>query len=210
MSGPTVQTPGTTPEQDMCVVCVEPIAPGVAVADCGDGPEHPACHRDTHGEPAADGGAATAPPRQLGGAADPGGGDGDPAAAPPPPPVTITSFGYLHAPAPDAHIVLDLRHHFRDPHVSPQLRYLTARDIPVRQAVLGTPGIAELIEAVVAAVRAYLAGPSAGPVTVAVGCAGGRHRAAVVAEALAQRLGGTVGHRDLHRDVVERGKGGGA
>jgi len=63
-------------------------------------------------------------------------------------PVEIVSFGYLHGPPPTAHLILDLRSHFRDPHVDPGLRELTA----------------------------YRSGPSAGPVTVAVGCAGGRHR----------------------------------
>ncbi|MFE1786474.1 ATPase [Streptomyces sp. NPDC059506] len=127
-------------------------------------------------------------------------------------PVTVTSFGYLHGPAPEAHIVLDLRKHFRDPHVSPELRHLTADDRAVREAVLRTPGILPLIDATAAAVRAYQGGPSAGPVTVAVGCAGGRHRAATVARTLALALTDadadaedvTVVDRDLHRPVVAR------
>ena len=110
--------------------------------------------------------------------------------------VTVTSFGYLHGDPPSAHITLDLRSHFRDPHVSPELRHMTADDEPVRLAVLGTPGILPLIDATAAAVLAYLAGPSAGPVTVAVGCAGGRHRAPTVARAL-----GTV-LRDHDQDVT--------
>ncbi len=127
-------------------------------------------------------------------------------------PVTITTFGYLHdAPPTDATLTLDLRTHFRDPHVSPELRYLTARDEAVRTAVLTTPGIQELIDATAAAVTAYLSGPSVGPVHVAVGCAGGRHRVvATVGEALAQTLTNlwnvpaSVVHRDLDKDVVAR------
>ena len=118
--------------------------------------------------------------------------------------VTITSFGYLHGAPPEAHITVDLRHHFRDPHVDPALRELTARDGAVVAAVLTTPGISQLISAAVELVQAYQAGPSAGPVTVAVGCAGGRHRAAVVAMQLGQRTGGTVIHRDLDKPVVHR------
>ncbi|GLZ15855.1 hypothetical protein Acsp04_60900 [Actinomadura sp. NBRC 104425] len=120
--------------------------------------------------------------------------------------VHITTFGYLHGAPPPAEITLDLRHHFRDPHVSPELRYLTAHDAPVRAAVLDTPGIRPLIDAT-AAIRAYLAGPSAGPVTVAVGCAGGRHRAATVGMTLADILVGqavALTHRDLHRRVINR------
>lgn len=124
-------------------------------------------------------------------------------------PIEILSFGYLHGPAPSAHLVLDLRHHFRDPHVSPELRYLTAHDQPVRDAVLGTSGIPELISATTRVVEAFRAGPSAGLVTVAVGCAGGRHRAATVALALFQELETTgadvsLVHRDLGKPVVER------
>ncbi|MEV7654629.1 RNase adapter RapZ [Streptomyces anulatus] len=123
--------------------------------------------------------------------------------------VTIVSFGYLHGAPPPAHITLDLRHHFRDPHVSPELRYMTAADELVQQAVLGTPGVTDLVAAVADAVAAFAYGPRAGPVTVADGCAGGRHRAPVFAQALADQLtaaGHTVAvqHRDLHRPVVNR------
>ncbi|KOX32822.1 ATPase [Streptomyces sp. NRRL F-4707] len=122
---------------------------------------------------------------------------------------TITSFGYLHGAPPAAHLTLDLRRHFRDPHVSPVLRHMTAHDSEVRQAVLGTPGIPALVEAISDAVVAYLNGPGGRAVNVAVGCAGGRHRAAVVAEAIRTALAdenvtASVVHRDLERPVVDR------
>ncbi|MCX5528957.1 ATPase [Streptomyces sp. NBC_00006] len=130
--------------------------------------------------------------------------------------VEIVSFGFLHGPLLDENgdpllvdLTVDLRRHFRDPHVSPQLRYMTADDEPVRRAVLGTPGVSELVLATVAAIEAFASGPSAGTVTVADGCAGGRHRAPVFARALADRLTAsghqvTVQHRDMHRAVVNR------
>ncbi|MFI1046807.1 ATPase [Streptomyces griseoruber] len=123
--------------------------------------------------------------------------------------VEIVSFGYLHDAPPAAHLTIDLRQHFRDPHVSPELRYMTAEDAPVRAAVMGTPGIAALVDATATAVAAFAAGPSAGTVTVADGCAGGRHRAPTFALALADRLtadGHTVSirHRDMGKDVVQR------
>lgn len=126
--------------------------------------------------------------------------------------VIVISFGYLHGEPPEgAHITLDLRQHFRDPHVSPALRHLTAHDQEVREAVLDTAGIVPLIEATAAAVRAYSSGPSAenSDVVVAVGCAGGRHRAATVAAELLDLLDldgydTTLIHRDLARPVVER------
>ncbi|MFJ3141692.1 ATPase [Streptomyces halstedii] len=123
--------------------------------------------------------------------------------------VEIISFGYLHNPPPAAHLTLDLRHHFRDPHVAPELRHMTANDEPVRAAVLGTPGIVDLVAAAAAAVNAFAAGPSTGTVLVANGCAGGRHRAPTFAQALADQLTAdghtvTVLHRDLHQPVINR------
>lgn len=125
--------------------------------------------------------------------------------------VRVISFGYLHGAAPQATITLDLRVHFKDPHVSPELRYLTAKDEAVREAVRGTSGIPELTEAAADMVEAYLQGPAGEyPVTVAVGCQGGRHRAASVALDLSERLDRehglvtTVLHRDIQLDVVDR------
>ncbi|MDC0772785.1 RapZ C-terminal domain-containing protein [Streptomyces sp. HD] len=123
--------------------------------------------------------------------------------------VEIVSFGYLHAAPPVAHLTIDLRHHFRDPHVSPELRYMTADDEPVRTAVLNTPGITDLVEATATAVTAFASGPSAGTVTIADGCAGGRHRAPTFARALAERLSAaghsvSVSHRDMAKAVVQR------
>ncbi|MET9483671.1 RNase adapter RapZ [Streptomyces sp. NPDC006638] len=143
--------------------------------------------------------------------------------------VAITSFGYLHGPQPPARACFDLRHQFRDPHLRPELRYLTARDDAVREAVMSTDGIIPLVHAIAATVDAYLAGPCQDePLTVALGCAGGRHRAATVAAALAAALDGDTAaaapylvadlaqryegcgldidlhHRDLDKDVVDR------
>ncbi|MFF2613440.1 ATPase [Kitasatospora sp. NPDC058046] len=123
--------------------------------------------------------------------------------------IEIVSFGYLHAEPPSATLTLDLRRHFRDPHVDPALRRQTAHDLPVRQAVLATPGIRELIASTALLADAYDAGPTEAPLTIAIGCAGGRHRAATVAMALARRLaktGATVRltHRDLDKPVVDR------
>lgn len=122
--------------------------------------------------------------------------------------VEVTSFGFLHGEPPAAHLVVDLREHFRDPHISPDLRQLTAHDQVVRDTVMATPGIAQLVDALVDAVTAFRRGPSTGLVRVAVGCAGGRHRAAVVARILFERLGEhqvvELLHRDLGKPVVDR------
>ena len=125
--------------------------------------------------------------------------------------VHITTFGFRHAPAPTAHLVIDLRAHFRDPHaLDPCLRHMTACDIEIREIVLGTPGIRDLVIAATDAIRAYLAGPCPMPVTVAVGCEGGRHRAPAVGLAITEALVRvkaapvTLVHRDLNKEVIDR------
>ncbi|NUR96315.1 MAG: ATPase [Kribbellaceae bacterium] len=123
--------------------------------------------------------------------------------------VTIVSFGFLHGPAPEADVVLDLRRAFRDPHVDPRMRELTGRERRVRRAVLGTCGVRHLLRATVRQVAAYSRGPSVDRIVIGSGCAGGRHRSVVVADKLARRLRRrghtvTVIHRDIRRPVVQR------
>ncbi|MFJ9523244.1 ATPase [Kitasatospora sp. NPDC101801] len=127
--------------------------------------------------------------------------------------VKIITFGYLHGAAPEAELVLDLRRHFRDPHVNPELRYKTARDQEVRDAVAATPGVLQVVAAAITMTQSYAMGPVAAtaPFRVAFGCAGGRHRAATAGEMLQQALTAaqftvTLTHRDLDKDVVETGR----
>ena len=125
------------------------------------------------------------------------------------PDVLVVSFGYGHGDPPEATITLDLRHAFRDPHIDPRLRNMTAVDRPVRKAVLRTPGIRPLMKATVKLVAAYRKGPSAGQITIAVGCVGGRHRSATVAHYLARRLTRRglrvqLQHLDLAKPVITR------
>ncbi|MEU9796887.1 P-loop ATPase [Streptomyces sparsogenes] len=154
----------------------------------------------------------------------------------PPADVTIVSVGRLHDSAEGeyadilqrATIALDLRAHFRDPHVRADLRQLTAHDQVVRDTVMDTPGVREVLAATALQVQGYLAGPTAAPVTVVTQCAGGRHRAATTAMALRAVVAGDVEqaaaygldeaakpfadrdlvvdlvHRDLDKDVVNR------
>ena len=125
------------------------------------------------------------------------------------PPVTLISFGYGHAAPPAADAVYDVRRHFKDPHVRPGLRNLNGDSPAVIEAVMSTPGIERLVRSITAAARAFLEGPQAGPVTIAVGCVGGRHRSAVIADETASRLRAlgvpaAVTHRDKHRPVITR------
>lgn len=128
-----------------------------------------------------------------------------------PPLVRLVSFGFLHsAPPPEAHVVVDLRTHFRNPHVSPELRALTSVDPRVREHVLATPGLGALIDAITATALAMASGPAGADVVIAIGCAGGRHRAPTVAREVAERLDGRedvdieLDTRHLTRPVVGR------
>lgn len=122
--------------------------------------------------------------------------------------ITITSFGYLHGPAPEAHITADLRFHFHDPHVTPALRELTAEDPDVIAAVAHTPGVGSLTGALADAAQSF-GGGVLHDLFIAVGCAGGRHRSAAVAGMVAGLLRDrgcqvTVTHRDIGKPVVHR------
>lgn len=127
--------------------------------------------------------------------------------------VDITTFGYLHDPPPAADITLDLRAAFKDPHTDPRVRDLAGDDQLVRAQVLATPGIPAAVNAVAGLAAAYLSGPGVGPVRVAIGCADGRHRAAVVGMLLAQALAAQalpylLTHRDIDKPVVDRAAAG--
>ncbi|MEV0649923.1 RNase adapter RapZ [Phytomonospora sp. NPDC050363] len=124
--------------------------------------------------------------------------------------VRIVSFGFGHGAPPAADLVADLRAHFRDPWHAVALRALTGADEPVQAAVLATPGVAALVTTLAGAVVAMRTGPSAAAVTVALGCGGGRHRAPVVADAIAAALHQrgietAVGHRDIRRPLLPPG-----
>jgi UPF0042 nucleotide-binding protein len=124
--------------------------------------------------------------------------------------IEVVSFGFGHAPAPRAELVVDLRKHFRDPHVSPGLRELTGLDDEVRHTVIRTPGIPPLIDALAGVVNGFVVGAPQLPTRIAVGCAGGRHRSVVVAIEVAARVRKMRGvdvrvrHRDIHLPVLAR------
>ncbi|WDT52557.1 hypothetical protein NUT86_00030 [Streptomyces sp. G7(2002)] len=97
----------------------------------------------------------------------------------------------------------------------------------MRETVLATPGVRQVLAATALQIQGYLAGPTAAPIIVVTQCAGGRHRAAATAMALRAVVAGDVEqaaaygladaaeefaervlvidlvHRDLDKDVVE-------
>lgn len=104
------------------------------------------------------------------------------------PPVRIVSFGYRHGAPPTADVVADVRRLLHDPArvTGAGLLDLDGRDRAVREAVLATPGAPMLLDSLHRA--AYAARLAGRPITIAVGCAGGRHRSVALAEWLAESL----------------------
>jgi RNase adaptor protein for sRNA GlmZ degradation len=97
--------------------------------------------------------------------------------------ITLTSFGYLHGTAPVADRVEDVRDRLRDPARAAGVLDLDGRDGRVQDVVRSTPGALALLDNLTA--YAELPAP---PSRIAIGCAGGKHRAAALVELLAARL----------------------
>lgn len=125
--------------------------------------------------------------------------------------VNVESFGYLHGPAPEAHVTIDVRTALRDPHVTPEFRELTGLYPVVRKWVLDTPGARQILAGAVGLVQGMLPDHDQQDLLlrVAFGCQGGRHRSVVLANELTNMLlaagiGSEVFHRDILRPVVQR------
>jgi UPF0042 nucleotide-binding protein len=127
--------------------------------------------------------------------------------------VVITSFGYLHpGGAPTAHLTVDLRELLHNPHADPAMRELTGLDPAVRDHVLTTPGAADVLDGMAASTAAlWRTRQPQWLTTVAIGCAGGRHRSVALANALAHRINASgagasvqIVHRDILRPVVQK------
>lgn len=116
--------------------------------------------------------------------------------------IELVSFGFLHlddGAVPTADRVEDVRDRLRDPARVAGLLDLDGRDRRIQEVVLNTPGARELL----VNLAAYACLPTASPRRIAIGCAGGKHRAAALAELLAAglRSGGrevTVTHLHAH------------
>jgi RNase adaptor protein for sRNA GlmZ degradation len=85
----------------------------------------------------------------------------------------------------------------------------SAADSEVMQAVMATRGVPALVQAIAATAQAFGHGPQRGPVTIAVGCVGGRHGSAAIAIEAARLLEGagvpvTLTHRDMEQPVIAR------
>ncbi|HWU08449.1 MAG TPA: RNase adapter RapZ [Streptomyces sp.] len=123
--------------------------------------------------------------------------------------IRIISFGYGHAPAPEADLVFDLRALLRNPFHNPELKHGTGLDQEVYDHVRDTPGAERLAFNAVATARG-LAGDTGADVTLAWGCTGGRHRSVGLARLSHELLlgvgeEGTIEHRDVAKALLPAG-----
>ncbi|MGY4928518.1 RapZ C-terminal domain-containing protein [Streptomyces sp. 900105755] len=120
--------------------------------------------------------------------------------------IELVSFGFLHLDTdsqgrpvlPLADRIEDVRDRLRDPAAARTILDLDGHDLCVQDVVLATPDARELLDNL----TDYATGP-AGPHRIAVGCAGGKHRACALINLLAQRLADrhvptTVKHLHAH------------
>ncbi|MFE9744048.1 hypothetical protein ACFYOT_04000 [Saccharothrix saharensis] len=118
--------------------------------------------------------------------------------------VRVVSFGYLHSTPPTAELTLDVRRYLRDPARVRDAGLLDSNglDTRVRDMVKTTPGAdTALLASRLFALALVHHGK---PVTIAIGCAGGRHRSVALAELLAADLrscGIPAQVRHLHIDL---------
>jgi UPF0042 nucleotide-binding protein len=97
--------------------------------------------------------------------------------------IRILSFGYLHSQPPKADLIIDLRELLSDPAHRPEgdMLDMTGLDKEVVDFVFATPGTYPLIHS---AFNIVVLAAQLKPITIAIGCAGGRHRSVAFSEGL--------------------------
>ncbi len=117
----------------------------------------------------------------------------------------VSSFGFKHAPPPEADLVLDVRF-LPNPYYIEALRPCTGLDPATAAHVFHDGRAGALLRHLVPLVEFLLAQETGKVVAqrhVAVGCTGGRHRSVAIAEELARRLRRAgVAVRVTHRDLA--------
>jgi len=119
--------------------------------------------------------------------------------------VSVVSFGYKYGIPVDADYVADMRF-LPNPHWIPELRPGNGRDNPeVAGYVYSRPGAEEFLTGYVPVLRGVAEGylrEGKRFMRVAVGCTGGKHRSAAMAEEIARRLRDLgLEARAIHRDL---------
>jgi UPF0042 nucleotide-binding protein len=130
----------------------------------------------------------------------------------PPIVLSVMSFGYKYGVPAEADLVFDCRF-LPNPNFVPALKHLTGGQAPVirymkRQA--DTEGFLRHLRSFLSYVLPRYVKEGKTYLTVAFGCTGGRHRSVMIANAIAQWLGGKrlpvkVRHRDVRQEEEKAG-----
>ena len=116
------------------------------------------------------------------------------------------SFGYKYGLPMDADLVFDVRF-LPNPYYIAELKKLSGLDAPVRDFVFSyqqTKDFLAKLEDMLAFLLPFYLEEGKSQLVIAIGCTGGRHRSAAVAEEVGrvvakQGFAATVSHRDLGR-----------
>ena len=127
--------------------------------------------------------------------------------------ITLLSFGFQYGLPAEADTVLDTRG-MVNPFYEPALREHTGLDAAVQEFIWRDGASRAYLEAMQTLLERRMAlyarwdSPNRKPLTVAVGCTGGRHRSVATVLRLAETLRAlgyevTVRHRELERSTTE-------
>ena len=120
--------------------------------------------------------------------------------------VSVMSFGYKYGLPMDADLVFDVRF-LPNPYYIAELKKLSGLDAPVRDFVFSyqqTKDFLAKLEDMLAFLLPFYLEEGKSQLVIAIGCTGGRHRSAAIAEEVGrvvakQGFAATVSHRDLGR-----------
>src|SRR5262249_26718998 len=122
--------------------------------------------------------------------------------------VSLLSFGYRYGVPADADLVFDVRF-LPNPHFVPKLRKYSGQDARVRRYIRSFSQTGEFLrrtESLLKFLIPHYIREGKSYLTIAFGCTGGRHRSVMMAESMADALGGRgyatkVVHRDIEKSA---------
>ncbi|MGB9856716.1 MAG: RNase adapter RapZ [Dictyoglomaceae bacterium] len=121
--------------------------------------------------------------------------------------ITIYSFGFKYGIPLDSHLIFDVRF-LPNPYYDPNLRFLSGESNKVKEYVLNSKEAQEFLSHVKNLLDFLIPlyqEEGKTHLNISIGCTGGRHRAVVIAQVLAdylsQKYPVKVFHRDISKDV---------
>ena len=128
--------------------------------------------------------------------------------------ITVMSFGFKHGIPQDADLVFDVRF-LPNPYYIEELRPKTGNDAEVRDYVMKSDKAQEFLQRLCQMMDFLIPNyilEGKNQLVIGIGCTGGKHRSATLANALYQYLkvkenyGVRIEHRDIEKDAIIKGK----